>query len=204
MASSGRLVDYLACGTSAARPASLTLASGSVGIYFATDTDTISFWTGAAWVSPSISGGVAWGAITGTLSSQTDLQTALNGKLGAGSTATTTINGVTFNGTANVTVPSYIPSYNAQTGTTYTFALADAGNEVSGNNAAAITFTIPPNSSVAFIVGTMIVVSQLGAGAITISAGAGVTLYAPNGAATTAQYDARVIEQVAANTWRVW
>lgn len=32
------------------------------------------------WVTPSSGGGAAWGSITGTLSSQTDLQTALNGK----------------------------------------------------------------------------------------------------------------------------
>jgi hypothetical protein len=35
----------------------------------------------AAWAVASAGGGVAWGAITGTLSSQTDLQTALDDKL---------------------------------------------------------------------------------------------------------------------------
>lgn len=65
---------------------------------------------------------------------------------------------------------------NTQTGTAYTFALTDAGCRVEGNNASAITFTIPPNSSVAFSIGTWIEVEQYGAGAITIAAGAGVTL----------------------------
>lgn len=35
-------------------------------------------WSGSAWVQQGGSSGVAWGAITGTLSDQTDLQTALN------------------------------------------------------------------------------------------------------------------------------
>jgi hypothetical protein len=43
----------------------------------------------AAWAVASAGGGVAWGAITGTLSSQTDLQTALDAKLAlAGGTMT--------------------------------------------------------------------------------------------------------------------
>jgi hypothetical protein len=43
----------------------------------------------AAWAIASAGGGVAWGAITGTLSSQTDLQTALDDKLAlAGGTMT--------------------------------------------------------------------------------------------------------------------
>jgi hypothetical protein len=43
----------------------------------------------AAWAVASAGGGVAWGAITGTLSSQTDLQTALDDKLAlAGGTMT--------------------------------------------------------------------------------------------------------------------
>lgn len=37
-------------------------------------------WDGSAWGGLSSGGSVAWGSITGTLSSQTDLQTALNGK----------------------------------------------------------------------------------------------------------------------------
>jgi hypothetical protein len=37
-------------------------------------------WDGTAWGGLSSSGSVAWGSITGTLSSQTDLQSALNGK----------------------------------------------------------------------------------------------------------------------------
>ena len=43
-----------------------------------------------------------------------------------------------------------------QTGTAYTLVLADAFKLVAMNNAAANTLTVPPNSSVAFPIGTRI------------------------------------------------
>jgi len=66
---------------------------------------------------------------------------------------------------------------NAQSGTTYTFVLTDAGKLVTGNNASAQTYTVPPNSSVAFPVNTTVInIGQYGAGHIAIAAGAGVTI----------------------------
>jgi hypothetical protein len=54
--------------------------SGASGIVPASGGGTTNFLRAdGTWAAPS-TGGVAWGAITGTLSSQTDLQTALNGK----------------------------------------------------------------------------------------------------------------------------
>ena len=70
---------------------------------------------------------------------------------------------------------------NAQTGTSYTLVLADAGKLVTMNNASANVLTIPANASVAFPIGTVINVEQLGAGVTSITAGSGVTL---NGVST--------------------
>jgi len=70
----------------------------------------------------------------------------------------------------------------------YTLVLADAGTQIEGTDASAQTITVPPNSAVAFLVGTIINVCQIGAGQITIAAGTGVTLRAPNGAKTAKQY----------------
>ncbi len=70
---------------------------------------------------------------------------------------------------------------NTQTGTAYTLVLGDASKAVEMNNAAANTVTVPPNSSVAFPIGTVIEIYQLGAGATTIVAGTGVTLRLPTG-----------------------
>ena len=64
---------------------------------------------------------------------------------------------------------------NAQTAS-YTAVLTDDGKLVTMSNASANTFTVPPNSSVAFGIGTQINIAQLGAGQTTLVAGAGVTI----------------------------
>lgn len=66
-------------------------------------------------------------------------------------------------------------SPNTQTAN-YTLALTDAGKSVEMNSASATTVTVPPNSSVAFPIGTMIEVARYGAGTVAIAAGAGVTI----------------------------
>ena len=99
-------------------------------------------------------------------------------------------------------------SVNAQTGTSYTFALSDGNNAfVTISNASAITVTIPPNSSVAYPVGTVLNVAQTGAGQVTFAAGSGVTIVS-NGATAAApklrvQYSGAGAIQTAANTWLV-
>lgn len=67
-----------------------------------------------------------------------------------------------------------IPAINAQTGTSYTAVITD--RIVTMTNAAANAFTVPPNSDVAFPVGSTLEVWQGGAGQTTIAAGAGVTI----------------------------
>lgn len=90
---------------------------------------------------------------------------------------------------------------NAQTGTTYTLVLTDVGKFVTMTNASASTLTVPPNSSVAFPVGTVIEGAQLGAGQVTLTAGAGVTLSATPGLKTAAQYATFGLLKLATNTW---
>lgn len=92
---------------------------------------------------------------------------------------------------------------NNQTGTSYTLVLSDAGKDVICTNASAVTLTVPPASSVAFPTGACLLFSQGGAGTVTATAGAGVTLQAANGAATSAQYDVRGLEYIGNDTWRV-
>jgi hypothetical protein len=93
---------------------------------------------------------------------------------------------------------------NAQTGTTYTAVLGDDGKLVTCDNASAIALTIPPNSSVAFGIGTQINIMQLGAGQVTITAGAGVTLRsAGSKLKTNAQYAVATCCKIATDTWVV-
>jgi hypothetical protein len=93
---------------------------------------------------------------------------------------------------------------NAQTGTTYTTVLADDGKLVTCDNAASIALTIPPNSSVAYGIGTQINIAQLGAGQVTITAGAGVTLNSAGAKLkTAAQYAVATCVKTDTNTWFV-
>jgi hypothetical protein len=68
---------------------------------------------------------------------------------------------------------------NAQTGTTYTLVLTDAGKDIKHTNAAATIITVPPAASVAFPVGAKINIFQMGAGQITFAEGAAVTINFP-------------------------
>jgi len=90
---------------------------------------------------------------------------------------------------------------NAQTGTSYTLVLTDAGKQVTMTNASASTLTIPPNASVAFDIGVRIVVIQLGAGAVTLTAGAGVTISTQATSLVMAQYQVATLIKQATNTW---
>ena len=93
---------------------------------------------------------------------------------------------------------------NAQTGTTYTTVLADDGKLITCDNGSAIALTIPPNSSVAYGIGTQINIMQLGAGQVTITAGSGVTLRsAGNKLKTSAQYAVATCAKIATDTWVV-
>lgn len=91
---------------------------------------------------------------------------------------------------------------NAQTGTTYTLVLTDQGGLVTLNNASAITLTVPPNSSVAFATGTMIGLAQVGAGQVTVAAGAGVTIRSVSSQLKIAsQYGGAQLYKLATNEW---
>jgi hypothetical protein len=94
---------------------------------------------------------------------------------------------------------------NAQTGTSYTPGLADAGKLITASNAAAISLTIPTDATTDFPVGTQLIVMQLGAGQVTVSAATpGTTaVNSKNGTKTSGQYAVISLIKVAANSWVV-
>ena len=93
---------------------------------------------------------------------------------------------------------------NAQTGTTYTTVLTDDGKLITADNASPIALTIPPASSVAYGIGTQINIMQLGAGQVTITAGAGVTLNSSGSKLKTKdQYSVATCAKIATDTWVV-
>jgi hypothetical protein len=99
-------------------------------------------------------------------------------------------------------------AFNAQTGTTYTFVLADADNKlVTASNAAGQTYSIPTNATTAFPVGTQINLIQIGAGQVTVSATTpGTTTVVSTGATAAspkcrAQYSAMTLVKRDTDSW---
>ena len=91
---------------------------------------------------------------------------------------------------------------NAQTGTTYTFVIGDAGKLVTSSNGSAQTFTVPPNSSVAFTVGTQIMVQNIGSANCTLAQGSGVTIQSKDSnKEIDGQYAAATLIKTATDVW---
>ena len=132
------------------------------------------------WVAASGGGGGTWGSITGTLSDQTDLQAALDAK-------------------ANkvLTIRTY-------TGTTDVLVIGDAGNMVRGNNAAGNVITVPLNATVAFPIGSQVLVSQYGAGQTSFTPEGGVTINSGGAALKIAiRYGCAVLTKTGTNEWNL-
>lgn len=92
-------------------------------------------------------------------------------------------------------------SSNTQTGS-YTLVLADAGKAVEIDSIAAATVTIPPESSVAFPIGTTIEILQYGNGIVTIAAGGGVIIRARDNLLNLAgKYSTAALRKRTANEW---
>lgn len=98
--------------------------------------------------------------------------------------------------------PSIDATINAQTGTTYTLAVADDGKVITLSNASAITVTVPQDSAAAIPIGAYIECIQLGAGQVTFAAGTGATLNSRGTALKiNAQYGVAGLRKTSANTF---
>jgi len=162
-----------------------TLASGEFGY----ETDTGKFKLG--------DGSTAWNSLaykaSGTVTSITAGTGLSGGTISTSGTiaidTATTVDVSTAQTLTNktLTAPVINLSLNAQTGTTYTFALTDNGKLVTASNASAQTYSIPTNATTAFPTGTQINIIQIGAGQVTIqAASSGTTTVSSTGATATA------------------
>jgi hypothetical protein len=117
---------------------------------------------------------------------------------------------VAVNLVGGTTSASAALAFNAQTGTTYTFVLADADNKlVTASNASAQTYSIPTNATTAFPIGTQINLIQIGAGQVTVQAAtSGTTTVVSTGATAAtpkcrAQYSALTLVKRDTDSWYV-
>jgi len=93
-------------------------------------------------------------------------------------------------------------AFNAQSGTTYTFVIGDAGKLVTSSNGSAQTFTVPPNSSVAFATGTQIIVQNIGSANCTLAQGSGVTITSVDSSKEIdGQYASACLIKTATDAW---
>ena len=83
----------------------------------------------------------------------------------------------------------------------YTLALTDDGTIIEKNDSSPATVTIPLNSSVAFPVGTQIVLIQTNTGQTTIAGASGVTVNGTPGLKLRAQYSSCVCLKRGTDTW---
>ena len=103
---------------------------------------------------------------------------------------------------ATALAAAQLVAINAQTAA-YTLALADAGKAVEVTSASAVNVTVPPNTTAAFPVGTVIEVAQMGAGQVVLVAGSGVTLRTAASLTTRAQYATVTLRKRATDEWIV-
>lgn len=216
-ASANTILTHTGSGTTAwnapATPTAITVAdttdtSCSVALFESATGD----------LAPKSDGGLTYNAGTGTLTA-----TAFSGPLtgnvtgnasgtaatvtGAAQSAITSVGTLTsLTVTGAVTAGSVVAplAINAQTGTTYTFVAADAGKLVTASNGSAQTYTVPPNSGVAFDVGTAITIIGIGAGKVTLAQGSGVTINSKDSEkAIDGQHASVTLIKTATDTWQL-
>lgn len=85
----------------------------------------------------------------------------------------------------------------------FTLALSDADKYIKAVSSSAIVITVPPNSGVAFPIGTVITINQDGTGAVSVTQGSGVTLNYSKGLKVAARAASLQIIKTATDTWDV-
>lgn len=150
-------------------------------------------------------GGIATGATADQdLSGLQPLATALTNTTASYTSAEETkLSGIATGATTDQDLSGLVTKavpINAQTGTAYTLVLTDASKYITATNGSAVTLTIPTNSSVAFPVGTQILLKQGGAGQVTV-AGAGVTINTSQTLLLRAQHSGASLVKTGTDTW---
>ena len=209
-----------ASATAAATSATSAAASATAAATSATSAAASA--TAAAGFTPSQTGNAGKFLTTnGTATSWATSVTSITGSTGitiggtgavptvAIDSTVTTLTGTQTLTNKTLTNPVVDQTVNAQTGTTYTFVLADMGKYVTANNASAQTYSIPTDATTNFDIGCSIDIIAIGAGQVTITAAttSTTTIYSTGATAASpklrVQYSAATLKKIAANIWHV-
>ena len=219
-ATDGHVMTRQADGSTAweAIPAAATPTAITVADTTDTSCSVALFESATGDLAPKTDGGATYNASTGTLTA-TAFAGALTGNVtgncsgtaatvtGAAQSAITSVGSLSaVTVTGAVTAGSVVAplAINAQTGTTYTFADGDQSKLVTASNGSAQTYTVPPNSGVAFDVGTAITIIGIGAGKVTLAQGSGVTINSKDSEkAIDGQHASVTIIKTATDTWQL-
>ena len=147
--------------------------------------------------------GTAVSALVASAPAALDTLNELAAALGSDANFSTTMtNALALKASKVELAAATLASFNNKT-TSYTLVLGDEGNVVEMESASANSVTIPPNSSVAFTIGSSIDVFQKGTGQTTIVAGAGVTILNTPGLKFRDRYSMATLVKRDTNTWIV-
>ena len=151
---------------------------------------------------PVASGGTGVTASTGSgnnvLSTSPTLVTPVLGTPTSGTLSNCTVDGT--NGVGYINLPQ-----NVQTGN-YTLTLADAGDHIYRGSGGAATWTIPANSSVAYLIGTAITFVNMSATSVSIAITSDTMYLAKDGTTgtrTLAQYGSATALKLTSTTWLI-
>lgn len=96
-------------------------------------------------------------------------------------------------------------TYKEEVSATYTLVLADAGKFIDLTDATDVTLTVPLNASVAFPLGTSIIIRQGGAGPVLVVGDSGVTIETEGDRDTTVgQYAVATLTKIGTDTWSLY
>ena len=193
-ASTAALVSKLAAATSATTALScsnIAVTNSTLAGLYATTASTQALAAATSATTALSHSTTALTASTTALSHSTTALTAstlaLASQIAAATSATTALNATQI--AINEVTNNYI------------LALTDVNKLVDLNSAGAITLTVPSNSAVAIITGSVIAIRQKGAGQVTITTDGTVTINNTDGLKTTEQYAMATLLKIDTNTW---
>jgi len=158
--------------------------------------------TGATGAASTVTGPTGATGFTGASSKITG-PTGATGTQGAASTVTGPTGWTGPSGFTGANGPLAVTSINPQL-SSYVLVIGDAGARIRADTASGpLTLTIPPDSSVAFPIDTMIYVEQDGSNtnALTVTPGAGVTIRAMNGLILNTFFQSGLLTKVGTDVW---